>query len=88
MAGDQDGLAFAREAAYEVAQPADAFRVEPVGRLVQDQELRVAEECAGEAKTLSHPEGVAADAKVPGSGEIDQFEHRVDALRGGPLPSQ
>ena len=41
---EQDGAAAVGEAAQQVAHPADAGRVEPVGRLVEDQHVRVAEQ--------------------------------------------
>ena len=66
MAGDQDGAALGRRAAQQVAQPADALRVEAVGRLVEDQHLRVAEQRRGEPEPLAHPSRVAAHAAVGG----------------------
>ena len=52
------------ERAQEVAQPAHALRVEPVGRLVEDQQLRVAEQRRREPEPLPHPERVALDAAL------------------------
>ena len=66
VARDEDRLALGREAAHEVAQPAHALRVEPVRGLVEDQQLRVAEQRAREAEPLPHPERVAADAAAAG----------------------
>ena len=50
-----------RERAQEVAQPAHALRVEPVGRLVEDEQLRLAEQRRREAEPLPHAERVALD---------------------------
>jgi len=62
MAGYEHRLAVGGEAAHERAEPANAFRVEPVRGLVQDQQLRVAEQRAGEPEPLPHPKRVAANA--------------------------
>ena len=51
-----------RVPAHEVAQPADPLRIESVGRLVEDQDLGLAEEGGGEGKALAHPERVVARA--------------------------
>ena len=59
--GQQHGAAAVGEAAQQVAHPADAGRVEPVGRLVEDQHPRVAEQRGGDAEALPHAEGVVAD---------------------------
>ena len=49
-----------RRGAEHVADPADALRVEPVGGLVEDDGVRVAEQHAGEPEPLAHAERVAA----------------------------
>ena len=54
------------EAAEVVAEPADAVGVEAVGRLVEQQDLRVAEQRAGQGQTLPHAEGEPAGALVGG----------------------
>ena len=50
------------ERAQEVAQPAHALRVEPVGGLVEDEQLRLAEQRRREPESLAHAERVALDA--------------------------
>jgi hypothetical protein len=62
----------------ERAEPADAARVEPVGRLVEDQEPRVAEEGRGQAEALAHAQRVAADPAAGGLGEPDDVEDLGD----------
>ena len=57
---DQDGLALGAEVAQEAAQPADALGVEAVGRLVEDEHLRVAEHSGGQAEPLAHAHRVPA----------------------------
>ena len=65
--------------AEQVPHPADAGRVEPVGRLVEDQHRRVADQGGGDAEALAHPERVVAHPPVGlGLGEADQVEHLVD----------
>ena len=60
VARDEDRASLGRERAEEVAQPADALRVEPVRRLVEDEHLGIAEQRGGEPEPLPHPERVAA----------------------------
>ena len=67
--------------AQQAAQPADARRVEAVGRLVEDQHLGVAEQRGGDGQALAHAQRVALDAAVGGVGEADGVEHLVDAAR-------
>ena len=67
------------ERAQEVAQPAHPFRVEAVRRLVEDQQLGVAEQRRGEPEPLPHPERVALDAPAGGVGQLDQPQHLLDA---------
>ena len=55
VAGDQHGAALRGETAEELAHPADALRVEPVGRLVEDQHPRVAQHRGGDAEPLLMP---------------------------------
>ena len=64
VAGDEHGAAASGVVAQEVAQPADALRVEPVGGLVENEDLRVAEQRGGQAEPLAHAERVAADPAV------------------------
>jgi hypothetical protein len=65
--------------AEQVPHPADAGRVEPVGRLVQDEHRGVADQRGCDAETLAHPERVVAHPSVGlGPGEADQVEHLGD----------
>ena len=56
MAGHHDGAALAGQAAQRSAEPGDAGRVEAVGRLVEEENLRVAEESRRQAEALAHAE--------------------------------
>ena len=59
--GQQHRAAAGRVAAEQPAHPADALRVQPVGRLVEHQHRRVGQQRAGDAQPLPHAERVAAD---------------------------
>ena len=59
--GEQHGAALVGVAAEQVAHPADAGRVEAVGRLVEDQHLGVADQGGRDAEPLAHAERVVAD---------------------------
>ena len=66
VAGQQHGAALVGEVAEQFAHPGDAFGVEAVGRFVQDEHLRVADQGLGDAEALTHPERVGADPLVGG----------------------
>ena len=78
VAGDENRAAAPGEGAQEVAQPADSFRIEPVRRLVEDEQLRVAEQRAGDAQALAHAERVGLDPAAGGTRQLDLLEHLVD----------
>ena len=52
-----------------VAHLEDARGIEPVHRLVEDQQLGVGQQAAGDAEPLAHPERVRLDAVVAAGGE-------------------
>ena len=78
MGGDQHGPATCREVAQEGAQPADAFRVEAIRWLVQDQIIGIAEHRCSQREALLHPHGVLPD-RLPGDfPQADLAEQLVD----------
>ena len=80
---EQHGAALVGVAAQQVAHPADAGRVEAVGRLVEDEHLRVAEQGVRDAEPLAHAERVVADPPVRLLvGQADELDHLVDARAG------
>ena len=80
--GEQYGAVAVGEAAQQAAHPAHALRIEAIGRLVKDQDLRVAEQRVGEPEALAHAERVPADP-APGRRlvQADELQQFVDALR-------
>jgi hypothetical protein len=79
----QDGPAVSGEVREQAAQPADAGRVEAVGRLVEDEDLRTADQGVREAEPLAHAERVVADPSVAlGVRQADALEHLVDRAAG------
>ena len=78
-ARDEDRSAFVGEPAEEIAQPVDAFGVETVCRLIQDEYLRLAQERGREAQSLAHAERELTDTTIRRSGETDELEHLLDA---------
>jgi hypothetical protein len=65
-----------------VAQPRDAFGVEAIGGLVQDQYVGIAEERGGEPEPLTHPEREPADA--PDGAHLRACRSRQRADRAPP----
>ena len=75
----QHRASLAGEVLQEVANPPDAFGVEPVAGFIQDDRGWVADQCPGEAEALLHAERVAAQLLVGGVGHADEIEHLIDA---------
>src|SRR5829696_8181003 len=80
MARDEHRASRRGVGAQELAQPADAFGVEAVGGLVQDEDVGIAEERGGEPEPLTHPEREAADPSAGGARQADVGEDLVDAV--------
>ena len=78
VAGHQDGSALGGEPLHQVPDPQDAFGVEPVDRLVEEQDLRVAEHGHGDAEPLAHAEREAAGPLVRHVLQADQVQHLLD----------
>ena len=85
VAADEHGRALLGEVDEDVADPADALRVEPVGRLVEDHRVRIAEHHAGEAEPLAHAERVALDPALGDVGQPDELQHLLDAPARDPV---
>src|SRR5262249_38788287 len=79
VAREQDRDSLAREPAHEVAHVAHPCRIEPGRRLVEEQELRPAQERARDAESLPHAMRVAADAILGTVAQLDDLEDLVDA---------
>ena len=61
------------EAAKELPDIADAGRVEPVARFVQDEQARLLQQGGGDTKPLLHPERVTLEALVRPVGQVDDL---------------
>ena len=81
--GQPDGAALVDERADQSAELEDAGRVEAVDRLVEDEQLGVAQQAAGDAEALAHAERVRADLVVAAAAEADAVERAVDPPVGG-----
>ena len=78
VAGDEHGPALGRLCPQQIAQPAHPLRVEAVGRLVEDQDPRLAEQRRGQRQPLPHPQRVALHPPLGGAGQLDHLQHLVD----------
>ena len=67
------------QAEDEVAKPLDAFRVEAIGRLVEQQDFRFRQQRLGQGEALAHPVGVGADLRADALGQADAVD---DFARG------
>ena len=70
----------------QVAETHALLRVEADRRLVDDDELRIAEERLGDAEALAHAAGVAAEPPVRGAVEVRQLEQLAGRGARAPRP--
>ena len=68
-----------RDLGEQVAEAHALLGVEADGRLVDDHELRIAEQRLGDADALPHAARVAAEAPVGGAVEVDELEQLAHA---------
>ena len=80
MRGQHDRAALGHEREDHVAHVVHAGRVEPVHRLVEDQQLGVAEQAGGDAETLAHAHRVLRHPVVGAVQDADPLERRPDAV--------
>jgi hypothetical protein len=78
VAGNEDGPSLAGERLHQRARPHDAFGVEAVYGLVEDEDRRVPEERGGDTQTLGHTQresaGLAA-GHVAQAHEVEDLTH-------------
>ena len=67
--------------AQQFAHPPDALGVQAVDRLVEQQDVGVAEQRGGDAEPLAHAEGEAAHPVVGDRLQADQVDHLVHPRR-------
>jgi len=83
VARHEDGAALGAERAEQLAHLDDTRGIEAVGRLVEDQQRRIAKQRRGDREPLLHPEGVGLHRILGAVAEPDPLERRVD--RGAAL---
>ena len=84
VAADQDRLAERPQFAEQLAQLDARPRVEPRGRLVEEEDRRIVDEGVGEAEPLLHAAAEGLDVGVALFGEVDQVEQVADHLAPPP----
>jgi hypothetical protein len=80
--GEEDGRAALGLRADDLAHLLRAGRVEPGGRLVEDQQVWVVDERHREGEPLAHPLRVLPGVPVRGVGEADARQQRVGVVGG------
>jgi hypothetical protein len=81
VTGHKDGAALGGELLHQVPDPQDAFGIEAVDRLVEEQDFRVAEHGHGHAEPLAHAEREAAGPLVRHVLQAHQGQHLLDPAR-------
>jgi hypothetical protein len=80
---DEHRAAVGGELADEGAHLPGALRVEPVGRLVEDEQVAGPQQRGGKAEALLHAERVGAEPLARGRAEPHPVERRLDARTAG-----
>src|SRR5450759_5767818 len=79
MTGHEHRPTFGGQVAQQLTEPVDAFGVEPVSGLVEDQDLRLGQQGGGKTEPLTHAERELSDAPISRRGQIDEVEHLIDS---------
>ena len=74
VAGDKDRLAEPLQPLEQPAHLDPSPGIQAAGGLIEQQDLRIVQEHAGQTESLRHAAGQARHQFVPFEGEIDQFE--------------
>jgi hypothetical protein len=77
VAGEEDRPAFGGQVLEQVADPAHAFGVEAVDRLVEDHRAGIPEQRRGDPQPLTHAQGETA---YPFAGHGAQADHVQDLI--------
>ena len=86
LGGEEDGGAVVVQRPHLLPDRLAADRVEPGGRLVEEEHARFVDQRRGEVEPALHAARVGADAAVGGGGQVDPLEQVVGAapaLGGG-----
>ena len=78
VAGDEDGTSLTGQRLHEGARPDDAFGVEAVDGLVEDQDRGVPEERGGDTQTLGHAERESTRLAAGHVGQAHEVEDFSD----------
>ena len=78
--GQHDGAALGHEGEDHLAHVLHAGGVEPVHRLVEDQQLGVPDQAGGDSEALAHAHRVLGHLVVGAVEDADAFERRPDAV--------
>ena len=78
MAAHQDGDSLSCQFPQQRADLPCAGGIEPARGLVEEQQARRAQQCSGDAETLTHPRRVAAHPVVGAAPQAHQPEQLVD----------
>jgi hypothetical protein len=82
VGGEEHGPTLGDEAADHRSKLMDSRRVEPIGRLIQDEKLWVGEQASGDPQALAHSERVAFDPLIGAFAKSDASERSLNPPMG------
>ncbi len=88
MTGHEHGRAVRREIAQQAADLPDARRIEPVGRLIDDQQRRPAEHRGSQAEPLAHALRVSPDLAARDLAQPRDAKHPAELGRRAAAPGR
>jgi hypothetical protein len=85
VGGQHDRAALGHHRQDQFTHLSHPGRVEPVHRLVQEEQLGVGQQARGDPQPLTHAHGVLRDPVVAAAGQADPLQRRPDAVPRGRL---
>src|SRR5436190_9567688 len=79
MRGKQNGLAFVFQALDDLADLHATQRIEPAGRLIENEQIGIVNEGLRQANALLHPFRVGLNRSFAGGFQLDKFHKLVNA---------
>ena len=80
VGGDQHGAALPSQITHELSYPPHAVRIESVHRFIEEEDLRIAQQCGGDSEALAHSERESLEPLICHLRDAGELEHIVHSL--------